>query len=111
MENNGQRLAKVGSVVSGGAFITAACCFLPLMLMAAGAGMGLVALVGRATVLALPLIGLSTLLLVAGWWVAYRRGAPTRVRVWLGAGTVMTGLAALIVMNETAVIDFILERM
>ena len=111
MEKNGQKLAKFGGVMSGGAFITAACCFLPLMLMAAGAGTGLVALVGKATVLALPLIGISGLLLLAGWWVALRRRAPARVRVWLGAGTMLTGLAAMIVMNETAVIDFILVRM
>ena len=111
MQNNGQGLAKLGSILGGGAFLTAACCFLPLMLMAAGAGTGLIALVGRASVLALPLIGISALLLIAGWWVALRRGAPTRVKVWLGAGTLMTAMAALIVLNETAVIDFVLERM
>ena len=104
-------LARFSGILGGGAFITAACCFLPLMLMAAGAGTGLVALVGKASALALPLIGLSVLLLVAGWWVAVRRQSPARVRVWLGAGTVLTGLAALIVLNETTVIDFVLERM
>ncbi len=103
-------LARLGGILGGGAFITAACCFLPLMLMAAGAGTGLVALVGKASVLAVPLIGLSALFLIAGWWVAMRRQSPARVRIWLGAGTVMTGLAALIVLNETAVIDFVLER-
>ena len=111
MENSGHRLAKIGSVLSGGALLTASCCFLPLMLMSAGAGMGIVALVGKASVLALPLIGISSLLLIAGWWVALQRQAPMSVRLWLGVGTVFTGLAALIVMNETAVIDFVLERM
>jgi len=110
MEDNGHRLAKFGSILGSGAFISAACCFLPLMLMAAGAGTGLVVLVGKASVLALPLIGISVLLLITGWWVAVQRRAPMRVRFWLGAGTVFTVLAALIVMNETAVINYTLER-
>lgn len=104
-------LARFSGIVGGGAFLAAACCFLPLMLMAAGTGTGLVALVGKASALALPLIDLSVLLLVAGWWGAVRRRSPARVRVWLGASTVLTGLAALIVLNESAVIDFVLERM
>lgn len=110
MENNGHRLAKFGGILGGGAFITAACCFLPLMLMAAGAGTGLVALVGKASALALPLIGISVLFLIAGWWVAVQKRAPMRVRLWLGTGTVLTVLAALIVINETAVVNYTLER-
>lgn len=66
---DGIGLARFSGIVGGGAFLTAACCFLPLMLMAAGAGTGVVALVGKASALALPLIGLSVLLLVAGCWL------------------------------------------
>jgi len=47
MQSDEQRLAKLSGVLGGGAFLTAACCFLPLLLMSAGAGMGLVALVGK----------------------------------------------------------------
>jgi mercuric ion transport protein len=102
-------LARLGAVTGFGAFVTASCCALPLILMAAGAGGAVIGIVGKATVLAWPLIGVSVLLLLAGWFVALRGGAPVRVKRWLALGSILTLIAMLIVLNETRIIDYLLE--
>ncbi len=89
----------------------AACCVLPMTLMLLGLGGSWLAIFGRIAAASFVVLGLSSLVLVAAWAVAYRRGSLAHLKWWLAGSTVMMALAWVVVFNEARINDYLITLM
>ncbi len=89
---------------SGAALFLAACCALPVLLVAAGAGTALAAAAGAPTMLALPALALGAGLAVLGLGLAVRRGTLRRQAPRFALVTLMLAAALTILLFEAKII-------
>lgn len=110
-QSQAARAGRAGIVGGLAAFGVAGCCVLPMLLMMAGLGGSWLAVFGKIAAAGYYVAGAALLLVVAAWILALRRGAGRRTRLQLGAGSVLTGLAWLILMTESAINDALISLM
>lgn len=106
-----RNLTRVNVLGSLSSLAVASCCILPMALMLMGMGGSWLAVFGRIAAVSYAVAGVSTALLVAGWVMVYRRGSPRSLRLWLGMTTALTGMAWLVILNESRINDFLLQNM
>lgn len=96
--------ARAALWISGGALFLAACCALPVLLVAAGASTALAAAAGAPAVLALPAVATGAGLAAFGWGIALRRGTLRWQARPLMLATLALALAAAILLSEAGII-------
>ncbi len=89
---------------SGAALVLAACCALPVLFVAAGAGTALAAAAGAPAMLALPAVALGAGLAAFGWGLALRRGTLRRQARPLALATLSLAAALAILLSEAKII-------
>jgi len=76
-----------------------------------GLGGSWLAVFGKIAALSFYVLGVSSVLILAAWILAIRRGSSRKLRGWLGASSVLIGLAWLIVFNEGPINDVLMTLM
>lgn len=104
-------VSRAGLVSSVVALLTATCCILPVALVLLGLGGSWIAVFGIVAAASLHIIGIAAALTATGWILALWRRAGRRTFAVLGAGTALTTLASLIVLNEAAINDYLTTLM
>jgi len=101
-------LSYFGSVSALG---VATCCVLPMAMMLLGLGGSWLAVFGKIAAASFYVPAISTALVALSWMVSYRRGSIGRLKWWLVGSTVITGMAWVIVFNETPINDYLIMQM
>ncbi|AVO39232.1 hypothetical protein [Pukyongiella litopenaei] len=101
-------LSYVGSTSALG---VAFCCVLPMVMTLLGMGGSWLAVFGKVAGVSYHVLAVSTVLVVAPWLVAHRRGALARLRWWLAGSTAMTVLAWVMVLTESRINDYLIRQM
>ena len=89
----------------------ATCCILPMAMMLLGLGGSWLAVFGAIAAASYYVLGLSTLLLLAAWYLANRNSSTSNLKWWLAGSTALTAGAWVIVFNETRINDFLITLM
>ncbi|QDG78183.1 hypothetical protein [Labrenzia sp. PHM005] len=101
----------ISYVASIGSIGVASCCVLPMTMMLLGVGGGWIAIFGQVTAYSYYVLGVSTALLIAVWFLSFRRQTIGRLKWWLSGSTIFTGTAWIIVAYEAAINDFLISKM
>jgi hypothetical protein len=101
-------LSYMGSLSALG---VATCCVLPMTMMLLGLGGSWLAIFGTIAAASYYVLAVSTALVAASWLISYRRGALPRFKWWLCGTTAMTGLAWIVVFNESRINDYLIMQM
>lgn len=101
-------LSYAGSVAALG---VATCCVLPMALMLLGLGGSWFAVFGDIAATGWYVLGVSTILVLAAWLLALHRHSAGRLKWWLAGSTAMTGIAWIVIINESRINDFLIMRM
>jgi mercuric ion transport protein len=102
------RAAFIAALASVG---VSACCVLPMVFLLLGLGGSWLAVFGKIAAVSYVVLGLSSLLVLAAWVIAVRRGSPRSLRRWLATSTALVGAAWLVVANETRINEFLMTLM
>ena len=102
------RASYLGSISALG---VATCCVLPMTMMLLGLGGSWLAIFGTIAAASFYVLGLSTLIVLAAWFVTYRKGSLSQLKWWLAGSTTLTAVAWVIVFNETRINDFLITLM
>lgn len=89
----------------------ATCCVLPVAMMLLGLGGSWLAVFGTIAAASYYVLGLSTFILLAAWYLANRNGSIPNLKWWLAGSTALTVGAWVIVLNETRINDFLITLM
>lgn len=87
------------------------CCIMPMLLMLAGLGGTWLGVFGKIAATGYYVAGASLLVLALAWAIALRRGASRRTRYQLAAGSTLSSLAWVVLLNETALNDALVALM
>ncbi|MCR9087391.1 MAG: hypothetical protein NXH97_11655 [Rhodobacteraceae bacterium] len=98
-------------LASFGALGVASCCVLPMTMMLFGLGGSWLAVFGKIAAASYHVLAISTILVVASWIIARRRGSLAKLKWWLGGTTLVTAIAWVIVFNETRINDLLIMQM
>lgn len=104
-------ITKTGLLGSVVAVATAACCILPMTLMLVGLGGSWIAVFGTIAAASFHMVGVAAVIIAAAWILAIRRKMPTRSYATLSAGTALTIVAWILVLNEAAINDYLITLM
>lgn len=104
-------ITRVGFLGGIASLATAACCVLPITFMLLGAGGAWVAVLASAAAFSPYVIAISAAVLVAAWFVSLRNSAPRRTLALLGSGSLLTALAWIVLLNEEAMNDYLIQFM
>lgn len=104
-------MARYGFFGGVASLVTAACCVLPITFMLLGAGGAWVAVLASAAALSPYVITASSAVLAAAWILSLRRSAPRRTYALLGGGSLLTALAWIVLLNEQAMNDYLIQWM
>lgn len=104
-------ITKAGLTGSALSMLAAACCVLPMAFMLVGLGGSWVAVFGMAAAAGYYVGGAAAVLLAVAWIVALRRRTSAPTVAMLSAGTVGTALAWVVMLNETAINDYLISLM
>lgn len=102
------RASCLGSL---GALGMAACCVMPMGLILLGLGGSWLAVFGKIAAFSFPVLGASTVLLIAAGAMAVRRNALARLKWWLTGNAVVTALAWAVALNESRINDVLIRLM
>ncbi|KCV81112.1 hypothetical protein ATO10_14104 [Actibacterium atlanticum] len=102
------RASYLGSLSALG---VATCCVMPMMMMLLGLGGSWLAVFGKIAAASYYVLAVSSLILLAAWGVAYHRRTLSHLKGWLAGSTIMTGIAWVVVLNETRINDFLITLM
>lgn len=94
-----------------GSLGVATCCVLPMTMMLLGLGGSWLAIFGQIAAFSAVVLGLSTILVLAAWFIAYRRNSVSDLKFWLGGVSLLMFLAWLIFLNETRINDQLIALM
>ncbi len=106
-----QSLPKAGFAGAVAAFLTSICCILPITMMLLGLGGSWVAVFAKIAVVSPFVAAASVVLLVAGWVLAWRNGAPTRIFGLLGLSSALTAIAIAVILFRARIDDFLISVM
>ncbi len=107
----GRIAGTVALASAGAAAIAAACCVLPMALMLVGLGGAWLAIFGRIAAIGFHLGALAVVLIVAAWIVALPRRSGRSTIVALSAGSALTLVAWVVLLNEAAINDYLISLM
>ena len=82
-----------------------------MTMMLLGLGGSWIAVFGKISAASYYVLTISTGILVAAWYIAFRRGSLVRLKWWLGVSTALTALAWVIATNETLINDYLITLM
>jgi mercuric ion transport protein len=95
-----------GAILS---LVSAICCVLPLLFIILGLGGAWLAVFGTVAAAGYYILGVTALILVVALFTAIRGQARVRAYALIFVGTVLTLLAWLILANERAINDILIE--
>ncbi|MBA5775964.1 hypothetical protein H2509_02350 [Stappia sp. F7233] len=104
-------MARFGFLGGIASLATAACCVLPITFMLLGAGGAWVAVLASAAALSPYVIAISAVVLATAWFLSLRGSAPRRTYALLGGGSLLTALAWIVLLNEEAMNDYLIQWM
>jgi mercuric ion transport protein len=104
-----QALSGLGMIVGVGAFIGASCCALPILLGSIGLGGGWIATLSPFIAYRGVIIGVASVVIAVGWWLALTRRSKGSVYGLLGIATAIVISAILLSIYEVDVTRFLVS--